>query len=132
MDKMIGWIKLHRSLWDNPVVTKDLEHIAIWLWLLCNAQYEDKDIIFCGERITLKRGQLVTGRRTISEQLKVNESKVYRTLNELQNAQQIEQQKTTKGTVITVVNWGKYQASEQQDEQQKNNKRTTREQPTLL
>lgn len=129
---MIGWIKLHRCIWNNPVVTKDSDHVAIWLWLLTHAQIEDKDILFAGEKITLKRGQLITGRKVISEQLKIHESKVYRTLNELQNAQQIEQQKTSKGSVISIINWDKYQLSEQQNkqqsEQQLNNKRTTTEQ----
>ena len=129
---MVGWIKLHRCIWNNPVVTKDSDHVAIWLWLLTHAQIEDKEILFAGEKITLKRGQLITGRKLISEQLKINESKVYRTLNELQKAQQIEQQKTKKGSVISIINWDKYQLREQQNEhqneQQLNNKRTTTEQ----
>ena len=43
--------------------------------------------------------------------------------------QQIEQQKTNKNRLITILRWKEYQGSEQQNEQQVNNKRTTSEQP---
>jgi hypothetical protein len=49
-------------------------------------------------------------------------------LKYLEIEQQIEQQKTTKFTIITILNWDRYQENEQQSEQQVNNKRTTSEQ----
>jgi hypothetical protein len=55
-------------------------------------------------------------------------SKVRRILETFENEQQIEQLKTAKGTVITVLNWGKYQQREQLNEQQVNNCCTTDEQ----
>jgi DnaD/phage-associated family protein len=85
-------------------------------------------VLFKGERVTLKRGQLLTGRKSISEKLKIDENKVQRILKSLENEHQIEQQKSNKNRLITIVSWDKYQQDEQQNEQQLNNKRTTTEQ----
>lgn len=123
-----GWVKLHRSTLENPVVCKDAEHIAVWVYLLLKATHKEKEMIFSGEKITLKPGQLITGRKKISEYCKVNESKVQRILKSFENEHQIEQQTANKNRLITVVNWDKYQSSEQQFEQQVNNNRTTTEQ----
>jgi hypothetical protein len=46
----------------------------------------------------------------------------------LEKEQQIEQQKTSKFTLITVLNYEQYQKNEQDLEQQSNNKVTTKEQ----
>ena len=76
----------------------------------------------------LKPGQLTTGRKQLSVNSGISESKVERILNAFETAHQIEQQKTTKNRLITIVNWAKYQDDEQQIKQQTNNDRTTSEQ----
>lgn len=123
-----GWVKLHRKILDNPVVCKDGDHFAIWCYLLLNATHKEYDVIFGGKRITLKPGQLITGRKVLADVFKINESKVQRILKTLESEQQIEQQKTNKNRLISILNWHEYQESEQQNEQQVNNKRTTTEQ----
>lgn len=121
---MEGWIKLHRKTLDNPIITKDSDYLAVWIYLLLNTTHKEYDVLFKGKRVTLKRGQLLTGRKSISEKLKIDENKVQRILKSLENENQIEQQKSNKNRLITIVSWDKYQ----QDEQQLNNKRTTSEQ----
>lgn len=125
---MEGWIKLHRKTLDNPIITKDSDYLAVWIYLLLNTTHKEYDVLFKGERVTLKRGQLLTGRKSISEKLKIDENKVQRILKSLENEHQIEQQKSNKNRLITIVLWDKYQQDEQQNEQQLNNKRTTTEQ----
>lgn len=125
---MEGWIKLHRKTLDNPIITKDSDYLAVWIYLLLNATHKEYDVLFKGERITLKKGQLLTGRKSISEKLKIDENKVQRILKTLENEHQIEQQSSNKNRLITIVSWDKYQQDEQQDEQQVNNNRTTSEQ----
>ena len=125
---MEGWIKLHRKTLDNPVVTKDGDYLAVWIYLLLNTTHKEYDVLFKGKRVTLKKGQLLTGRKTISEKLKIDENKVQRILKTLENEHQIEQQSSNKNRLITIVSWDKYQQDEQQNEQQVNNKRTTNEQ----
>ena len=119
-----GWIKLHRKTLDNPIVMKDTDHFAVWMWLLLNATHSDHDTIYEGERITLKAGQFITGRKIISKELKINESKIQRILKTFEIEQQIEQQTNPRCRLISILRWTDYQLDEQQSEQQVNNKRT--------
>jgi len=123
-----GYIKLYRKLLDNPVVCKDADHLATWVYLLLSATWKPYEVMFEGKTITMEPGQLITGRRTISSDLKLSESKVQRILKLLENEHLIEQHTTPRNRLISVVLWDTYQLSEQQDEQQLNNKRTTTEQ----
>lgn len=123
-----GWVKLHRKMLDNPIIMKDAEHLAVWMYLLLNATHSEYPALFKGEKITLQPGQLITGRKSIAGALDVSESKVTRILNAFESEQQIEQQTSNKNRLITVINWDKYQLCDQQTEQQLNNKRTTTEQ----
>lgn len=125
---MEGWIKLHRKMLDNPIITKDSDYLSVWIYLLLNTTHKEYDVLFKGKRTTLKKGQLLTGRKSISEKLKINENKVQRILKTLESEHQIEQQSSNKNRLITIVSWDKYQEDEQQIEQQLNNKRTTSEQ----
>lgn len=118
---MDGWFKIHRKILENPIVCKDAEHIAIWIYLLSNATYTDFTAVFKGKKITLHPGQLITGRKVISDRFKINESKVQRILKSFENDQQIEQQTSNVNRLITILNWGKYQLIEQQNEQPVNN-----------
>lgn len=123
-----GWIKLHRSTLDNPIVCKDTDHVAVWIYLLLNATHTNYDAIFKGKRVTLQPGQLITGRKAIAACLYMSESKVQRILKIFESEQQIEQQTSNQKRLISILNWGRYQQSEQQIEQQVNNDRTTTEQ----
>lgn len=125
---MKGYLKLHRQMVDNPIVYKDAEHLAIWIHLLIHAQFHECDAVFGGEKITLRPGQLITGRKKISEQLSVPESKVPRILSRFESEHQIEQRTCPQGRLITIVSWDKYQYVEQPNEQRMNNERTTTEQ----
>lgn len=123
-----GYIKLYRQILDNPVVCKDSDHFAVWVYLLLNATHDNIDMLFNGKRITLKPGQLLTSRKSISEQLSISESKCERIFILLKNEQMIEQQSSSKNRLITILNWIDYQTSEQQSEQQLNSKWTASEQ----
>ena len=107
---------------------KDAEHLAIWSYLLMKAIFEPRDIIFNSNRVTLNPGQFSTGRKVISSELVISESKVQRILKAFESEQQIEQVTDFKCRIITIVNWEKYQSSEQVFEQQVNSSRTGSEQ----
>lgn len=127
---MAGYIKLYRQLLENPVVCKDTDHLAVWVYLLANATHTNYDIVYSGQRITLKPGQLVTSRRAISENFKtqLSQSKVQRILKTFEIEQQIEQRTNRQSRLITILKWNEYQQSEQQSEQRVNNEWTTSEQ----
>ena len=123
-----GWVKLHRKILENPVIFKDPDYLAVWIFLLLEATHSEMTMDFGGELIILKPGQLITGRSSISKKTKVQESKVERIIKRLKSEQQIEQLSNSKGRLITILNWGIYQQREQGGEQQVNNERTTSEQ----
>lgn len=123
-----GYIKLYRQILKNPVVCKDSDHFSIWVYLLLNATHDNLDAIFNGVRITLKPGQLITGRKSISNDLNVDESKVRRVLNLFEKDQQISRQRSNKNSLITILKWSLYQGSDQQNEQQPTNNRPTSDQ----
>lgn len=125
---MNGWIKLYRKIMENPIVTKDADHLAIWIYLLLNATHDEYPALFRGQKISLQPGQLLTGRKAISERLAISESKVQRVLDAFKSEHQIEQQTSNKNRLISILNWDFYQGCEQQNEPQMNNKRTASEQ----
>lgn len=126
---MGGWIKIHRKILENPIVCKDADHIAVWIYLLLNATHSDIPAIFKGDKITLHPGQLITGRKSISEKISVNESKVKRILQAFKSDQQIDQQASNKNSLITILKWDEYQNSDQQNGQQMTSKWTASDQP---
>ena len=119
-----GFIKLHRQLFENPIVCKDADHLAIWIYILLKATYTEYTELFNKQKIIVKPGQLITGRKKISEFLNITESKVQRVLKTFEIEQQIKQQTCSQNRLITIVNWSLYQTSEQQNKQRVNNKRT--------
>ena len=122
---MNGWIKLHRGILDNPVVTKSPNHLAVWIYLLCHATPKPYKAIFEGKETIINAGQLITSRSSIANRLhiknshgKIDDNVVQRILKGFENAQQITQLGTNKNRLITVVNWDKYQSTAQQSAHQ--------------
>jgi len=123
-----GWIKLHRKLLDNPIIMKDADHLAVWMYLLLNATHAEYPALFKGQKIMLQPGQLITGRKSIADKLAVNESKVRRILDNFENDQQIDRQRSNQNTLISLKNWDRYQFFDQQIDQQMTNERPTNDQ----
>lgn len=120
---MSGWIKIHRQVKDKAYY-KDSEFIHLWLHLLLCANHANGEYLNGYEIIKLKKGQFVTGRKKLSLETGISESKIERILKVFESEQQIEQQTNSRNRVISIVSWDKYQ----QTEQQTDNKWTASEQ----
>ena len=59
--------------------------------------------------MTIKRGQLVTGRKALAVQTGLSEQTVRTSLNRLKSTNEITIASTNKFSVITIVNYGKFQ-----------------------
>lgn len=125
---METFIKLYRKTLENPIVFKDADHIAVWVWLLLKVRAFPKEVTIGNKVITLQPGQYTTGRKAIADDLKISESKVQRVLKTFENEHMIEQQMFSKCRLISICSWDKYQNSEQDNGQQLNSKRTASEQ----
>jgi hypothetical protein len=122
---MEGWIKLYRKLTEKSFYRKDSEAVHLWIHILFSANHKEQQETLGGKRIICQPGQFTTGRKQLSKDTGINESKVFRLLQKFEKIEcQIEQQTTNTNTLITVLNWNDYQMSEQQ----MNNERTTNEQ----
>ena len=120
-----GWIKLHRKVLDNPIATR-AEYAWLWMTLLLMANHRNQKVMWNNDVVVIKEGQFITGRKKLSQQTGIKETTIERILKYLENGHQIEQQKTNKYRVITIINWRSYQ-----DENiRTDNKRTTDGQQT--
>lgn len=122
---MKGWIKIHRKMLENPIVMKDSDHLAVWVYLLLNAAHKERKVLFKGDKIMLQPGQLITGRNAIADFLGISESKVKRVLSDFEGDQQIDRQRSNKNSLISLINWDKYQFFDQQSDQQVTSKMTS-------
>jgi len=122
---MEGWIKLHRKLWStsfarNPNVT------IVFIYLLTHANHQNSTLLF-GKEMTIRAGQLVTGRKSISIQTGLTEQMVRSSLVNLQNTRTITSRAYSKFSVITICNWERYQGTTNKST---NRTPTTNQQPT--
>lgn len=93
--------------------------------MLLNANHKKKEFMFNNNIVVIKEGQILTGREQLSADTGISESTIERILKMLENEHQIEQQKTTKYRIITILNWREYQSGGHQNGQPLDNKRTT-------
>jgi len=115
-----GWIKLHRQL-KNKGYWKKSAYVHLWVHLLLSVNHKPKEFMWNGQIIMVKEGQMITGRKQLSEETGISQTSIERILKMLENEHQIGQQKTTKYRLITIVNWG----SHQKVDSTLDNKRTT-------
>lgn len=111
----MGYIKLDHELRHWQYYT-DRNMLLVWIDLLLRARYTDG--YYNG--ILIKRGQCLVGRSATGRELVMTESEYRGCLKRLKMSQQITTEKTNKGTLVTIINWDKYQGGVQYDNQQDN------------
>ena len=126
-----GWIKLHRCLLDDAVCQKSA-YFRLWVVLLLRAAHKEHEFIFNNQIHTLYPGQLITGRKKLSQQTGIPGTTIVRILKCFENGQRIKVKTTTKYSLITIINWEKYQSeasSLHSSGHQMDNKRSASGQP---
>ena len=121
-----GWIMLHRKLLENPLARRPA-YCHLWVHLLLRACHREVSFIWNERRQRLAPGQLLTGRKQLSQETGIPEGTVEKILRYLETEQQIQQQTTAKFRIITIRNWGLYQATP--DAEQQNDNHATAEEP---
>lgn len=123
-----GYTRSYRRRWSHPAF-RNLRDAAIWSWMTDAATWRDTAVRFSGQTVNLKRGQLVTSERFLAEGFVVDRQVIRRYLDNLVSEHMVSLQKTHGGTVITICNYDKYQAS-QDSEQPAKNPSQTHDEPT--
>ena len=99
-----NWIKLFSKFmnweWYRDQNTKDL-------FIHCLLKANWKDGKFQG--VDIPRGSFVSGRKQLSEELGISEQSIRTSLNKLKSTNEITTKATNKFTIITIVNYEKYQ-----------------------
>ena len=113
---MDGWIKIFRRVIEHPdYFAEPFTRMSAWIDLLLMANYANGYIRSRGVRVEVKVGQIVTSTVSLAQRWKWSRGKVQRYLDELENAQQIEQQKSNLCTLISICNYDKYQVGDTAD-----------------
>ncbi|WP_108823477.1 hypothetical protein [Dysgonomonas sp. Marseille-P4361] len=124
-----GWVKLYRGLTKKAFYNTDSQRVHLWIHLLLKATHTGREEMLGGKPVFCKAGQFTVGRKQLSIETGISESKIERTLTYFEKIErQIEQQKTNTNRLISILNWSEYQSSEQQV----NNDRTTSEHTTRM
>lgn len=120
-----GYIKTFRSLQDWQWYTTD-GMLLVWTHLLLNARVEPG----YSYGVYVDRGQLIVGRKKLSEKLNMSEQRIRTCLNRLKSTNEITMISTSKYTLITIIKWEKYQGDIKKSTK-KLTRLATNEQPTI-
>lgn len=119
-----GYIKLNKKILNWEWIDKP-NTFALFIYLLLKASWKDTE----WHGIKIKRGQLITGRQKLSKETGLSERKIRTALSDLQTTNNLTIKTTNKYSLITIVNYDKYQCStinsDQQNDQQNVQQTTT-------
>lgn len=115
---MEGWIKIYRQI-RNHWIWKDKEPFdkrSAWIDLLLSVNHKSKKIPFENDFIEIERGQTLTSIKQLAERWSWSRHKVSDYLNQLEQDTMIVQIRDTRKTLVSIVNYSKYQpALEEKD-----------------
>ncbi|MEF2782785.1 MAG: DnaD domain protein [Clostridium sp.] len=125
-----GYIKLYRQIQDTSIWA-DSNKLKLWLLCLLKATHDGRTQIVGNQTINLEPGQFITGRNDIADDFNrgakrccsVDGQTLFRWLKLFENLKMLNIKSTNKYTIVTLLNWDKYQSNEQQ----MNIKRTSNE-----
>lgn len=108
-----GWIKLHRELIEHPLwqcCTPQQKVILVTLLLMVN--HSPRKWMFKGVQYDLQAGQTVTSYENLAHKCGkgVSVQNVRTALNKFESFGFLTRESTNQNTLITIVNWGIYQA----------------------
>lgn len=111
MDK--GWIKLYRQIQDNMLWTESepFDRRSAWIDLIMMANVQSKEIMYRGQTIKIKRGQVYTSIRKLATRWHWSRDKVNRFIKTLIKAHMIEHDtRTHTATLLTIVKYDNFQS----------------------
>ena len=122
---MAGWIKMHRNItkWEWY---DDSKMVHLFFHLLVSANHKDGN--WKGQSV--KRGQLITGRKSLSSATGISEQSIRTCLERLSLTNEITIKTTNKNSVITILNYDLYQSKESSNQQSTSNQPTINQQLT--
>jgi len=116
MAKKSGNFRLYRSLLESDIWLKEtFTRGQAWVDLIFLANYKDSCLRIRGQRVQVSRGQLGYSKLNLAKRWCWSRGKLNRFLDELETDQQITQQNMNTTTIITIINYEKYQGNDTAD-----------------
>ena len=109
-----GYIKVWRKLEDSGLMD-NAEVCRLFLHLLLKAASKRRKWLVGSASVDLLPGQLIVGRKKLAADVRSTERKVRTCLAALENMGIITQRATNKFTVVSFVNWHRYQTERPED-----------------
>lgn len=106
-----GWVIAYRKSWTHPAFN-NLREAAIWNFLYQNAFWEDGNRNFNGYTFNLKRGQIVVSISFLANGFGMTEKAVRVVIQKIEKLGMITVLGASRGTIITICNYDKYQQNE--------------------
>ena len=94
-------IQLSRSIYDSEIWRKPSDWLKIWIYILWNVNFKDNN--------DFKRWENFFRYEIISLECWVSYNTVVKCIKYLKSATQVQVEKTTRGAIISVTNYDKYQ-----------------------
>jgi len=101
---MEGWIKLHRQIIEWEWFS-DTNTFRVFLQLLLKANHKEKKY----RGMVLKVGTIITSREILALETRLSVQQIRTALDKLKSTNEITIKTSSQGTIIEVVNYGKYQ-----------------------
>lgn len=114
---MSGWIKVHREIIEKPIwIESTPEQKTILITLLMMANHQEKLWEWKGEKYKVKPGQFITSLDSIVQKAGngISIKNARTALKRFEKYGFLANESTNKNRLITIVNWGFYQDSEEE------------------
>lgn len=106
----VGWLKSHRKMQFNELYQeKPFDRWHAWEHLLINAEHTERDVETKKGTVHLVPGQVLLGERDFAYEVGWTREKVRAFIATIKRTKMVTIERTTKGTILTIVNWDKYQ-----------------------
>jgi len=117
---MDGWIKLWRKSIDSGLI-KNHNVWIFWTYCLLKANHEkDYKQVVGFQEIVLQPGQFIFGRKKAAGETGLSEQQIRTCLTFLKKYENLTIKTTNKFSIVSIINWGRYQYKENEINQQSN------------
>lgn len=126
---MTGWISIDRSIQNHWLFKekRTFSKFEAWIYLLMEANHSKAKVPIGNQIVTVERGQRLTSILTLSDLFNWSRFKVKTFLDLLESDGMLEVKKTSKYTLITIVNYDFYQSEQGRNQHQNDIKPTSKQ-----
>ena len=103
-----GWIALHRKIYNSKDFNNQLE-VAVFLYLVAMASYQQTKVVYRKKTIFLKRGDVSIAYRDLAKKFGISFDRVRTIIKNLVASGNINQTLHKRLSVFSIVKYNKYQ-----------------------